>query len=282
MKIFHQSVFILSFLTGIAQAATYTSNFSGLAAGAILEGVDGWTQNYANDFDGSVTYPWAYGDGVITSAPGDPVVTIPAAAVGGYYSTFTPPGGSFYAAHELSMVKGMLFEMNFAIGDSTGFYLDEDPVLYGTKRNPFKISFYDQAYEVFSLVFEPNINPTAVFDTNDTWNFSSSSGGTPTADLGAVFEDQLYNFRLSILPKNGNFDYFYSVTSGDSRQNGQGILTGLTGKIDELRIGIDATEGEFGTNQLLFEGITAAVPEPSTCFLALITAGGMMFRRLRK
>jgi hypothetical protein len=267
-------------------AASYLSDFSGLALEQALDGVDGWTQSHPNEtaldeLDNLVEYPWAYGTEIITSGPGvTPVTTTPAAAVGGYYNTTPTVAGAFYASHSLSLEKGMLFQMRFALNDSEGFYLDGDPTLYGGQRNSFRISFYDAAYEVFALVFDPNPNPTALTDTNDSWNVSSSSGGVQTSPTMAVFQDQLYTLNLSLLPRSGNLNYFYSLSS-DNTANGQGALTGLTGQIDSMRIGIDPTAGEYGTNQLMFEGIAATAPEPSSFLLLAVAGSGLILRRRR-
>jgi len=59
-------------------------------------------------------------------------------------------------------------------------------------------------------------------------------------------------------------------------------LTGLASQsIAQLQIGIMETNGAFGTNHLVFEGITAAIPEPSSLMVFGIAGVCLTLRRRR-
>ncbi|MEX1114025.1 MAG: PEP-CTERM sorting domain-containing protein [Akkermansiaceae bacterium] len=257
-----------------AQAASYTSNFSGLLPGGAFVGVDGWTQSQANLIDGEVI-PWAFG------VSGSDNVT--RAAVGGYYNTDITTAGSFYTSHTLSISQNMLFSMNFGIIDSEGFQVDVGGPFFGRERNSFQIAFHNGSAEIFALVFDPNPNVgTNPEDSlNDTWNISASSGGVKSTASMAIFESQFTALAVSLTTNGSNLDYMFSLTSGNTA-NSSGTFAGLGGfTVDEMRIGIAPESGQYGTNFLYFDGIVAAVPEPSSVFLLAAAAGGLAFRRRR-
>lgn len=271
-----------------AHAASYTSNFTGLGAGDPLAGIDGWTQNAVNEiFEGEVA-PWAFGTQI--SSPGG---LRPAAAIGGFYNTDPvlagdPPSATgFYASHTLSLVGGMSFSMNLSIVDSDGF--DIDGTIYGEERNTFRVGFFGSGnnsnpYEIFALVFDPN--PGTESGSNTSWNVSASSGGIKSTAAMAILESQLYGLTVSLTPNGADLDYAFSLATDLNTANSNGSLTGLSSAaINELRVGIDPLNGpngdQYGTNHIVFEGVVAAIPEPSSLMLLAAAAGGMAFRRRR-
>lgn len=281
---------IAGFTTLSASASTYVSDFTGLNPGDALVGIDGWTQSVPNDsgledIDGVETlvqYPWAFGSSINGN---------PAAAVGGFYNTDPPASGAFYASHTLSLDGLMDFQMNFTMVDSEPF--DIGGTMYGGERNRFSIGFHNSiGAEMFSLVFDPNIdaeNPDPLLNSFDTWNVSSSSGGLQTTATMAVIEGGLYSLQLSLVPNAGNLNFNYSLTSSINTQYANGMVAGLSNaEITELRIGISATDdglgngSQLGTNYLAFEGVGAAIPEPSSLLLFSFTFGGLALLRKRR
>lgn len=267
-----------------ASASSYVSDFTGLNPGDSLAGFDGWTQSHPNesgleDIDGVETlvqYPWAFGSSINGN---------PAAAVGGYFNTDPPAGDVFYASHTLSLDGLMDFQMNFTVVDSDPF--DIDGVLYGSARNQFSVGFHNTiGAEVFSLVFDPNTdleNPDPLLNAFDTWNVSSSSGGIKTTATMAIIEGGLYSLQLSLVPNAGNLNFSYSLTSSVNTQSANGVVAGLSNaEFTEMRIGIAAADNEFGTNFLAFEGVGAAIPEPSSLLLFSFTFGGLALLRKRR
>lgn len=275
--------FITSAVLGLsllsASAASYTSNFAGLGAGDSLDGFDGWTQSEANYSDVDGTIPWAFGNAF--STPDGPR---PAAAVGGYYNTDPAVAGSFYASHTLSLVGAMAFTMNLAIVDSDyGFVIDD--ITYGEERNTFRVGFFgSDSSEIFALVFDPNAGTES--GSNTSWNVSASSGGIKSTATMAILESQLYGLTVSLTPNGADLDYAFSLASDLNTANSSGSLTGLASSaINELRVGIDPLNGpngdQYGTNHIVFDGVVAAIPEPSSLLLLAAAAGGMAFRRRR-
>jgi hypothetical protein len=268
----------LGFCCFSAQAASYTSDFSGLSVGGSLAGVDGWQQSEANYSEDGSDYPWAFGTEI------QPLTgpNRPAAAVGGYYNTDPAVAGRFYASHTISLTPGMLFSLNFAMIDSKSF--EFGGAFFGGERNSFQVGFYDGVYEVFSLVFDPNVDPdepNAELNPNDTWNVSASSGGIKSTASMAILESQVYGLKLSLVPNGANLDYRFSLT-GNNTLSSSGSLGGLAmAEINELRVGIDPLGDQYGTNHLVFEGATEVIPEPSSLFLLAAAAGGMALRRRR-
>lgn len=271
------AVWVFSLLT--THAVTYISDFTTLAEGQSLDGFDGWSQNEPNYNDGDEDYPRAFGHAGLDFLQGG---VRPAAALGGFYDGFPTgvPGanGKFYASRTLSLGQTMIFNMNFALFDS----LDFQP-----ERNSFQVGFYDEGSEIFSLVFDPNVDseePNALINSNDTWNVSASSGGIKTSASMAVLESQVYGLTISLTPSGSDLDYAFTLTSGNAVST-SGTFSNLDNyAINELRIGIDPTIGNdptLGSNLLVFEGIVAAIPEPSSLFLFALAAGGIAIRRRR-
>lgn len=257
-----------------ANAATYTSDFSGLADGAVLDGVDGWTQSAPNlDVPPNGPAPYAYGSIIDVSTP--------AATVGGYYNTDAPFGGEFHASHTLSLSGGLDFSMNMGITDSVGF--DGGSGIVGTERNTFRVGFQSAGSEVFALVFVPEADANALTNPNNLWNVFTSTGGVLSdTSTVAIFESALYALQLSIVPDGiGGLDYIYSFTNGGVSLGGAGSTTG-TGDFDELQVGLSPVGTQFGDNQLAFQGIVAAVPEPSSLLLVGTAIGGYALRRRRQ
>ncbi len=172
--------------------------------------------------------------------------------------------------------------MNLAMIDSEAY--EVDGVFYGGGRNSFHIGFYDGTAEVFALVFDPNVDedePDSEINPNDSWNVSASSGGIKSTASMAVVEAALYSLTISLTPNGANLDYAFSLTSNTSGSS-SGTLNGLgSAAISQMRIGIDPLAGEYGTNHLVFDGITAAVPEPSSLLLLGAAAGTIALRRRR-
>jgi len=274
----------IGFCTGSAHAATYSysSDFSGLAEGGSLAGVDGWTQNEANYSDVNGVSPWAFG--LLMSGT-------PAAAIGGYYNTdpTMAPDGKFIASHTLEFTDGMIFNMNFAIVDSEGFTVGED--LLGTERNSFRVGFKNGGSEVFGLVFTPEYDEDPLNNPADTWSVTASSGGklrTSTNGSGglvsatsAIIEAGPYKLSLSLLPDGADLKYRFTMSSVINSQSFTGRLPGFTGAIDQLEIGIDPEASQYGTNHFVLNGIVAIVPEPSSLLLVGAALGGFALRRRR-
>jgi hypothetical protein len=278
-----RTFFITSLAVGLlsfsahAASFTYVSDFSGLGVDVPLDGIDGWQQSEPNF---SEEFPRAFGAQISIGG-----TFRPAAAIGGYYDPFPAEDGRFYIYHTLSLSQGMSFSMNFALLDSVG-YTDPDDAnspIYGLERNPFEIGFYNGNTEVFSLVFDPNPGPDSEENPDDTWNVSISSRGVKSLQPSmAIFETQLYALNLSLTPNDSDLNYWFSLTSTNTMSS-SGILSGIGGdQITEMRIGIDPdpTSGFYGTNLLVFEGITA-VPEPSSVLLLGSAAACFVLRRRR-
>lgn len=275
------SLAVAGLTTVSVSAATYVSDFTGLDPGDPLDGFGGWNQSDPNFSDGEV-YPWAFGSTINGN---------PAAAVGGFFNTDPPPSGSFYVFQTLSLTSGMDFQMSFSMIDSDPFEIDG--TVYGEARNRFNIGFYNVVgAEIFSIVFDPNTdeeNPDPLLNPFDTWNVSSSSGGLQTSATMAVIEGGFYTLQLSLRPSAGNLNYNYSLISSVNTQSSTGIHEGVgSGEISEMRVGIWATGGglgsssQLGTNFLAFEGINAAIPEPSSLLLIGFTFGGAALLRKRR
>lgn len=260
-----------------AYSAVYVSDFSSLGVGDTLEGIDGWTQSETTFSEGGIEYPWAFGTQIIVDE-----VLRPAAAVGGYYNTIPAAAGGFYAARTISLSQALVFNMRLAINDSDPFEFEGD--LYGAARNSFEVGFYNGGNQIFSLIFDPNVDPdepNPLVNEFDTWNVSASSGGVKSSASMAIFESQLYTMNLTLTPNGADIDYFFSLSS-DNTPSSSGTLAGLAGfSLDQLRIGITPESGEYGTNHLVFEGIAVAVPEPSSFLLLTMAVGGMALRRRR-
>jgi hypothetical protein len=266
-----------------AHAASYTSNFTGLDPGEVLVGVDGWSQSQPNLVDGEVI-PWAFGVAGVDS--------VTRAAVGGYYNTDAATAGRFYTSHTLGISNNMLFSMNFGIVDSLGFIDGVSGELVGTERNSFQIAFHNGSAEIFALVFDPN--PPDPSDPDfDSWNVSASSNGVKGAPRMAIYEtlnSPVTSLAVSLTTNGANLDYMFSLDG----VNAGGTFAGLGNfTVGEMRIGIDpALEifengggdpkiDQYGDNYLYFDGIVAAIPEPSSVFLLAAATGCMAFRRRR-
>jgi hypothetical protein len=260
-----------------SNAAVYVSDFSALNVGDTLEGIDGWRQSEATFIEDGVSYPWAFGTEIVSNG-----ITRTAAAVGGYYNTIPADAGGFYAARTLSLGQSLVFSMRLAINDSEAFEIDGD--FFGAERNSFQVGFFDGDAEIFSLFFDPNVDPdepNAQLNPNDSWNVSASSGGIKSSASMAVLESQLYLLNITLTPNGSNLDYFFSLASTNTLSS-SGSLSGLAGaSIDEMRVGIEPKNGEYGTNHIIFEGVTAAIPEPSSFLLLTLAAGGLALRRRR-
>jgi hypothetical protein len=267
------SLIAAGFTTLSATAATYVSDFTGLAPGDSLDGFNGWTQSSPNESDEDGTYPWAFGTTIGST---------PSAAVGGYYNTDPAPGGEFYASHTVSLsYPGILFDMRFSIVDSVGW--EDDGVMYGTERNTFRLGFQNAGSEVFSLVFVPNSGaPDPEFPLGNTLNVFTSINGALSADpLMAIYADQLHDLQVSLLPDgNGNLNYSFSLAAGTT-QTRSGVIADAN-EIDEFQVGILPTNGQYGDNHLAFGNITATIPEPSSLVLIGTALGGFALRRRRQ
>jgi hypothetical protein len=274
MKYHRLTLLIVGLSTVSSQGATYVSNFTGLGQGAALQGVDGWGQNSPNYNDGFEDYPLAFGTMIDET---------PAGAVGGYYDTVPPPGGRFYAYHSLSLslMNTVSFSMRFGINDSAGFTVGEN--VYGNERNSFSIGFTDSAdSELFSIIFDPVPgDPDPTFSPGDIWNVSWSSGGNQSIPVMAIYETQLHTLNLTLTPSGADVNFNISLTASNTMSSA-GTLIGLSSaEITQLQIGIVEKDGAFGTNHLAFEGITAAIPEPSS-FVILGFAGVCLTLRRRR
>ncbi len=272
----HHRLFLLiaGLCTLSSQGATYVSDFTGLGQGDPLQGVDGWGQNSPNYNDGFEDYPLAFGTLIDQN---------PAAAVGGYYDTVPPVGGDFYAHHalSLSLANGVSYSMNMGIIDSAGFTVGEDD--FGLERNRFRIGFANASgSELFALIFDPVPgDPDPNFSSNDIWNVSWSSGGNQSIPTMAIYEAQLYALNLQLTPNGADVNFGFSLTGANTVSAG-GTLTGLASEsIAQLQIGISETNDAFGTNHIVFEGITAAIPEPSSFVILALSGVCLVLRRRR-
>jgi hypothetical protein len=273
-------------------AAAYLSDFSGLPVDGVLEGVDGWQQNGANDSDGTYIYPLAFGSLIGTD---------PAAAVGGFYVTEPPnPAGEFHIFHTLTLpaAQQFTFSMNFALIDSSGF--DENGIgygepgfnasgtIYGQERNSFRIGLHNAADgEYFSLIFDPVAgDPDPTVSPDDAWNVSWSTGGVKTTVM-AVFESQLYGLTMNVVPNGDDVNFSFSLAGTNTATTG-GTLIGMSDEeITQLQIGISPTYSsvtaspQLGTNLIIFNGV-AAIPEPSSLALACCGLMTLLVRRRRR
>lgn len=279
---------IAGLTTVSATATTYLSDFTGINPGESLNGFNGWTQSSPNEtgieeIEGvptEVEYPWAFGAKINGR---------PAGAIGGFYNTDPPASGEFYVSQTLSLSGSLYFKMIFTLVDSDPY--DVEGTLYGSERNRFAVGLLNPSgAEIFSLIFEPNIdpeNPDPLTNPLDTWNISASSGGIQTTAAMAVLEGGLYTLQLSLAPKGSDMNFGYSLVSALNTQSARGVIEGLTDiEISELRIGMTAIDDglgeQFGTNFLAFERVDAAIPEPSSLLLVSFTCGAFAFFRKRR
>lgn len=251
-------------------ATTYLSDFSSLAAGAPLDGVDGWTQSEPNFEDEDFVYPRAFGATIGTG---------PAAAVGGYYDTFEPDSPPFYASRTVErLANGTTMTMNLAIVDSDSF---------GEDRNTFTVGLHGPSGNVFSLVFSPaaqSADPGG--DTDAVWNVSWSSGSFVSVSEMAILETQLYGLEVNLFSVGADLGFEFSLSALNTVTR-SGTIAGLAGAdITELQVGFstgEITEGlgsSLGSNFIAFNDV-AVVPEPSVFLMSCVSLVGWMARRRR-
>ncbi len=270
------SLIIAGFSTASLSATNYISNFTGLAPGAVFDGVDGWTQNTANTYTDS---PQSFGATIGSS---------PAAGVGGFYDTEpVAANGQLYVSHALASTLSypLNLNMNLAIVDSAGFTVDGDPTVYGTERNPFKISFNNTLnQELFAFVFDPVAGETS---STDSWSVSWSTGGTKSSLFMGVVEAQLYQLSLNLTPNGAGVNYQVSLSSSNILER-SGTVTGLSSSqtVTQMQVGISAVDStvtgtpQLGTNHIVFNDISI-VPEPSSILLLAASTCGLAARRRR-